>query len=410
MQSAYISNLSGKFEMEKKGFLDEIEKKKLTNREKKELTKIYTDFYDNELKDIQKGYFFSLPSLNEYIGKIVDEITRKNPDIDKKNLKILLSREDAPNAYTGINGNIKVNYSFLKYMLSEDDLAAILCHEIGHYYLKHPENAIEEHVKTRFSKEVKEEESRIRGLEFNKSSAAEQLLKKIVYNRKKINREEEIKADSIGLLFLKKTSYNQSAMIGLLEKLNKIDIEKDSLTKEDFKKYFSIPNHKFDDSWLELEDISAYQFKKDHYFKWEIDSLKTHPSCEERIKFLKPQLDGIAVTNFNINQNYFQEIIIQAEFEEVRSLYFIKEYGLSMYRALLLYKKYPENDFALKMIAANLEKFKDAKTKKNYGKYILPINPFEQSHSQQLFYTFFDNIGTAEINAFEEYYKNKIKK
>ena len=60
------------------------------------------------------------------------------------------------------------------------------------------------------------------------------------------------------------------------------------------------------------------------------------------------------------------------------------------------------------MIASNLEMLKKAKINKNYGKYIVQINPFEQSKSLQLFYAFFDNIGNADLTAFEQYYKTKI--
>jgi predicted HD phosphohydrolase len=62
--------------------------------------------------------------------------------------------------------------------LTLKQIAAILSHEIGHYYLKHSEKAINDYIKTKFSREVKEEEIRIRSLEFNKSSAAQELLKK----------------------------------------------------------------------------------------------------------------------------------------------------------------------------------------------------------------------------------------
>lgn len=408
MQAAFISNLSGKIEFEKKNVIEALESNKTySGKEKREIGKVYEDFYDDQLKDIKKGYIFSLPTFTEYIQQIVNEITQKNPEIDKKGLKIYVSRESIPNAKTGVNGNIFFNFSFLKYIDSEAELAAILSHEIGHYYLKHSEKAIENYVKTKFSKEVKDEENRIRAMEFNKSSAAQDLLKKLFYNKNKINRGEEIKADSISLVFLKNTLYGTKSMLSLLQKMDKIDLEKDSLSKEDFRKFFTVPNHKFSDDWLEIEDVSAYNFKKEHYFKWEVDSLKTHPSCTERINLIKSKVEE-STKNFSFNQKYFEELKHQAEFEEVRSLYFLKEYGLSLYKALILYKKYPENNFAVKMIAANLTMLKKAKTQKNYGKYILPINPFEQTKSLQLFYTFFDAIGNTDLSVFEEYYKTKI--
>lgn len=408
MQAAFISNLSGKIEFEKKNVIEALESNKTySGKEKREIGKVYEDFYDDQLKDIKKGYIFSLPTFTEYIQQIVNEITQKNPEIDKKGLKIYVSRESIPNAKTGVNGNIFFNFSFLKYIDSEAELAAILSHEIGHYYLKHSEKAIENYVKTKFSKEVKDEENRIRAMEFNKSSAAQDLLKKLFYNKNKINRGEEIKADSISLVFLKNTSYGTKSMLSLLQKMDKIDLEKDSLSKEDFRKFFTVANHKFSDDWLEIEDVSAYNFKKEHYFKWEVDSLKTHPSCTERINLIKSKVEE-STKNFSFNQKYFEELKHQAEFEEVRSLYFLKEYGLSLYKALILYKKYPENNFAVKMIAANLTMLKKAKTQKNYGKYILPINPFEQTKSLQLFYTFFDAIGNTDLSVFEEYYKTKI--
>lgn len=408
MQAAYISSLTGKFEIEKKQTLDNLENNKIySGKEKKILKEIYTDFYDDELRETKKGYFFSLPSFNEYILQIVNEIANKNPEIDKKGLKLYISRDDIPNAKTSINGNIFFNFSFLKYIDSEAELAAILSHEIGHYYLKHSEKAINDYIKTKFSREVKEEEIRIRSLEFNKSSAAQELLKKIIYNKNKINREEEIKADSISLQFMKKTAYGNGALLSLLKKLDNIDKEKDSLTEEDFRKNFTIPNYKFNEDWLVLEDVSAYNFKKEHYFKWEVDSLKTHPSCIERINLIKDKVEKTSPV-FSFNQKYFDEIKLQAEFEEVRSLFFLKNYGVSLYKSLILHKKYPKSEFPIKMIASNLEMLKKAKINKNYGKYIVQINPFEQSKSLQLFYAFFDNIGNADLTAFEQYYKTKI--
>jgi hypothetical protein len=70
---------------------------------------------------------------------------------------------------------------------------------------------------------------------------------------------------------MKKTAYGNRALLSLLKKLDNIDKEKDSLTEEDFRKNFTIPNYKFNEDWLVLEDVSAYNFKKEHYFKWEVD-------------------------------------------------------------------------------------------------------------------------------------------
>lgn len=408
MQAAFISNLTGKLEFEKKKSLEELEQNKIyTSKEKKLVNKLYTEFYDDEVKDTKKGYFFMQPLLSDYIQQIVNEITVKNPEIEGKELKFYYSRENIPNAKTSIKGNIFFNFVFLKYIDSEAELAAILAHEIGHYHLKHSEKAIDSYVKNKLSKEVKDEEARIKSLEYNKSSAAEELLKKIIYNKNKINRGEEIKADSISLEFLKNTKYGNSSILSLLEKLDKIDVEKDSLTEDDFRKYFTIPNYKFNEDWLEIEDISAYNFKKEHYFKWDVDSLKTHPSCSERINLIKGKTEKHSSDEFSFNKKLFDELKLQAEFEEVRSLYFLKEFGLSFYKALILHKKYPNSQYPLKMIASNLEMLKKAKVNKNYGKYILQINPFDQTRSLQLFYSFFDNIASADLAAFEQYYKTK---
>lgn len=59
MQAAYISSLTGKFEIEKKQTLDNLENNKMySGKEKKILKEIYTDFYDDEFRETKKGYFF----------------------------------------------------------------------------------------------------------------------------------------------------------------------------------------------------------------------------------------------------------------------------------------------------------------------------------------------------------------
>jgi hypothetical protein len=94
--------------------------------------------------------------------------------------------------------------------------------------------------------EVKNQVKQIDKQKYNKSEIASGILKKIVYAHRIESTKHEVEADSLGYIFYRNTypEYDNYA-VETLKKLKTIDVEKDSLTKEDFIKLFETSNLKF---------------------------------------------------------------------------------------------------------------------------------------------------------------------
>jgi predicted Zn-dependent protease len=83
--------------------------------------------------------FVESPAIEEYLGAICKRM------LDAKGVKlepprILVQSSDAFNAFTDANGNLIISTGALRAMESEDELAALLGHELAHLVLKHPQD------------------------------------------------------------------------------------------------------------------------------------------------------------------------------------------------------------------------------------------------------------------------------
>ena len=94
--------------------------------------------------------------------------------------------------------------------------------------------------------------------------------------------------------------------------------------------------------------------------KWDIDSLKTHPDCKDRIQKIEKLINLQSNNDFQYNDKYFNELKAIADYETVSNYYYFNKYGYSLYEALKLLKKYKNDQYLLKMVSNNLEKLYSA--------------------------------------------------
>lgn len=398
----YRKGLASHYELEKKNLISSI--KTSSSAKKKIYTQLYNNIYDNLIHNINAGEIYYYPKLEDYIKGIVTEFsTSQNLPI---NVKVLISREETKNAYMMLNGTLVFNQNLLSILENENQLAAVVAHEIGHNLLNHSKNKVEKYVEISTDEDLVSEAKQIRRQQYNKNTEAEALLKNLVYNRQKNKREDEIEADKKSFDLLKNSKYSTNQIIRVLEILADSDIEKDSLTTDDFKKFFTLPNEAFNEKLLVGEASSEYLSLDEIFFKWDVDSLKTHPSCQERIVLVK-KFDSNNLPTFEKKHNLFSELKSASELENINNNFLQKKYGRSLYSTLKFLKKNPENSFAKKMFTENLKQLKLARDTKNYGKYIIYPNPKEHSKSEQLFYTFFDNLSNTNFDKILTYYSSK---
>jgi predicted Zn-dependent protease len=364
---------------------------------KRSIVATYNDQFDDLVKDFKKGELYFEKENQAYLQKIFDNIIASNPELKKDEMNIHFSRATSPNAYSVGDGTLIVQMGLFECLNNEAELVSVICHEISHYKLDHRNTSIKRHFENLHSRETRKEERQINRMKYNKQKLAENFMKDIVYSRKSKTRIHETEADSLGYIYFKRTKYNASHFRDVLKNLETADDEKDSLVDADYKKFFVTKNQKFIDEWLVMEDFSSYHYSKENIFKWNVDSLKTHPDCKKRVADIEKSLPKDNAKDFEINNSYFMKMKKAAPYEQVANYFHGKEYGFSLYEALKILNRTPNDVYLMKMVSENLKLLAKAKKEMKLNSYIPSIKPFDQTKSQQRFYNFMSNLSTNEI-------------
>lgn len=403
-----IKDFVSSYETRHKNKMSEV-KKEFSGEVKKKIETIYTEQFDEFVKGIKNGELYFDKEINSYLQKILNHIIDSNPELKEFELRIFFSRESTPNAFSVGDGTLVIHLDLLNTIKTEGELASVISHEIAHYTLNHSDKSIKDYAEKISSKDFKKEEYRIKKSKYNRQQSAEKLVKSLVYSRKSKSREIEFEADLKGYSYFKNTKYNQKDFINALAKLQDSDKEKDSLINNDYKKVFDTKNQKFIDEWLYMEDFSQYKYSKKHVLNWEIDSLKTHPDCLNRIEKIKEFKPNDIKTTFSVDEVMMHKTFEIAKMEFIFNLYFFKQYGHSLYETLKLLKYDSENPFLLKMLAINVEELSKAKKNMKLNTYIPNVNPKTQTKSEQCFYSFMNNITVAEFERLSNDFNELIK-
>ncbi|MFK7795330.1 MAG: M48 family metallopeptidase [Gammaproteobacteria bacterium] len=77
--------------------------------------------------------------IQQYLQTLVDSLHEQGGDkYNDHQFKVSLSPMPQPNAFAAPGGHIVVTYGLLRSVNSENGLAMVLAHEIGHHYERHP--------------------------------------------------------------------------------------------------------------------------------------------------------------------------------------------------------------------------------------------------------------------------------
>jgi hypothetical protein len=128
------------------------------------------------------------------------------------------------------------------------------------------------------------------------------------------------------------------------------------------------------------------------------DSAKTHPSCKIRRDVLKRQMATSSIDTSFVKSTAFYAIQKLAWFELTESHYHLKEYGKSLFNALLLLDEYPENPYLQAMVSKSLFQLFVYQKKHELGKVVqLPDPRFAENYDRVL--SFVQNLRLNEISA-----------
>ena len=304
-----------------------------------------------------------------------------------------MSNDATVNAYNVGDGTIVINYGLLTVVENEDELVFVICHEIGHQYLKHVKNEIENYAIQSTSDEIIAKTNEIKRQKYRKATLANNLLKIIRYKNYRKRRQKEIEADSIGLNFYKKTMRNQENVLGLLKKLENSNKENDSLSIADYKLIFDKKDFKLKSKYFETDE-SIFQ-KYDFQQISNIDSLKTHPDCATRIKLLSAKIDK---NNYSNNKKVaFDDFKKYSNYQNLVNLYNSEDYGICIYEGLKYLKKDINNVILKDIVCQSLQKIGLSKSNYTISRYLPDVDKKNNSNSLNTFITFINNIKLSDL-------------
>lgn len=369
--------------------------------EKNIIKEIFNDTNNDFLQKITSDNFLCNSDINTYLQGLFNQILAKN-NINATDYKILLSKDSEVNACNLGNGIIVLNYGMFLAVDNEDELVFVICHEIGHQSLNHVKNGIETFAKISTSEEIIKKTKEIEKQKYGKATKANDLLKTIIYQNYSKRRKKEIEADSLGLVFYRKTLRSSKATITLLEKLDVVDDEKDSLSIRDYKAIFEQNDFKIKGKYFEQE-LSLFK-QYDDEKRIQVDSLKSHPDCTTRIKLIKNMLKN-SIQGSITDSKFFSEIKQNSVCQNLFNLFSQKQYGISLYETLKLYKNDKTNTFYKKMIYLNLQKIRKSRESYSINRYVPSYDNKCNTASLNRFITFINNIKITDLEIITNNFK-----
>lgn len=369
----------------------------------KELAKNYTGFQEEFRKEIKnKDYVFN-SIFSEKLREYFSVLKSKNTNIPE-NIKILVSKDNSPNAFCMQDGIFVINMGLFNWIDNENQLIAILGHELGHQLLMHSENL----QKKLIEKDLQNKPlvSAISASKLNKTDQAFQLFKNQAYETGTFRRKHESQADSIGYVMYRKTGLPPSDYLNSLKNLQRYDTISPRLVKKElYLKLFDLPNHPFKEKWLKMEDFSLYNYGN-YKEKLDKDSLSSHPEVIERIALLQKSFAELSKEESSVEStdNDFLALKKMARFEILPNFYHSEDYGVGIYTALQFLQDGEEEQYYKAWLGKNFTKIYEARKNYNLNRYLDRVDPKNQSESYQQFLNFMWNLSLDDLKYIAEFY------
>ena len=368
----------------------------MSRKIRNQFEEMYLDNKKDFISLIDKGVFFESKNYSSLFETIFERLKNNNSELASSNIKLLLAFSDESNAYNNGENIVVINLPLIRDLKNEYQLAFVISHEIAHQKLNHVHEGIVKRLNKYNSEELLQKTKSIDKQKFNKGALASELMKNLVYGDRRESRKKEIAADSLGYLYFSKAypNFNLQA-VESLKILKNIDVATDSLNKSDFIKIFNSQNLKFNEEWLKSDLVNNYNYQKDKK-KFDVDSLRTHPDCDVRISLLTTTFKIKSIPQ-KIESGTYEESKKEIDKEYVFGLYFLEEYGKSLYHSLLKYKQDLGDTYYRNMIYENLIKLREYRMNYTLNKYLETENPnFSEGYNQ--FLNFIRNLRRNELN------------
>lgn len=195
------------------------------------------------------------PVVKDHINRIGNRLTSELPP-QPFEIRFHVIREDTFNAFAGPGGNIFIFSGLIEALETENELAAIMAHEIAHVTLRHVQDMVERSKRTSFASMAGLIAGILVGLggaptagtalSMGSMAAGQTLM--LSYSR-----ENEMQADFFGLKYLSDANYHEYGMLSALRTIRSRE-------------------------WFGEDEVPTY--------------LRTHPGAAERMSILGTKFSG----------------------------------------------------------------------------------------------------------------------
>ncbi len=401
--------LIANFEAQNNNFNEKL-KTEYKGKLRKEIVNIYVK-YQNEFKDIlQNKKLLFEEQFQTYLDSILDNFIRNNDALKDKNIKVFLTKNPAPNAFSIGNGSIMSNIGLFSILENDHQLLSVIAHEMAHEILQHSHKSILHQANLNISVFSNDSAFRrnLKLEKYNRGTKSFQKLKNLLYEEGELRRKHESEADSLGYLLYKKSDSPSMEFVNALLTLKKYDsVPSITLDSNIYLKAFNLPDLPFNEEWTKSESFETYNYDlfKD---KIDSDSIKDHPEIENRITKLRStfaELDAKSLKNEKIAASHtFIKLQNIANKAYVENLHYNNKYGLSIYLILKRLENNFEDTYLRKWLGINFKAIYEAKKKYQLNRYVDRIVPKEQSESYQQFLNFIWNLKLDEMKAITDFY------
>lgn len=203
------------------------------------------------------------PTYNAMLDRIMANLTKGaaqvDPTVNDKPYKYFISNDETLNAGCGMGRVMMVNVGTFKLISSEDEIAAIVGHEMGHGQKDHAAKGQRKHLQKYIIANVAGAAvgSAIGG------GALTSAITQIAFNHSVAHgdRKQETEADTLGLDYMLKTNYNPGACAAVMQKFVEMENGKKRSAME---KFFNPSDHPDSDKRRDAYAKKLYEYSGKH--------------------------------------------------------------------------------------------------------------------------------------------------
>ena len=177
--------------------------------------------YRTSARILGSSPLLSNPFVNQYVSLVGKTLT-KNSQLNSYKWTFSVIQSDDINAFAASGGFVFVTKGLLKELNTEDELAAVLAHEIAHIKFNHYIKVVKKQMLAEFTSKSLNEKS---DSQLDAMSNASTLLL-----ARGLDKQSEFDADKEATVIMVKSGYNASAMADVLSMIEKKTIEKTQST------------------------------------------------------------------------------------------------------------------------------------------------------------------------------------